>query len=298
MKKSEFKKIMKKENKAFKNFYLYGGIVTFLLIIVIFLNVLLNLNETIPLYAFIMNAVLAFAVAIPFVIIDVKNDKEIKKMYESYQTDSKIPEYKDKTKALKILLILSIIVFVIDGFIMAKYTFMQENEKAIETSLEIVTNQGNTIITEYEDLGDFLLKIPTEFNIMSEEAISIKYPTGNAPSLVYTNERGTINIAFVLNDVAMENEEIEEYTKAMETMYSQYANDINVNFFKRDNHKIGEMKFISQASDTNIYNHIIAFSVDGKLRLVNFNCTEDLRTEWEEVGDFIINSLSFTDYKD
>ena len=91
---------------------------------------------------------------------------------------------------------------------------------------------------------------------------------GNAPSLVYTNERGTINIAFVLNDVAMKNEEIEEYTKAMETMYSQYANDININFFERDNHKIGEMKFISTASDTYIYNHIIAFSVDGKLRLV------------------------------
>lgn len=80
MKKSEFKKIMKKENKAFKNFYLYSGIITFLLIIVIFLNVLLNLNEEIPLYAFIINAVLAFVVAIPFVIIDVKNDKEIKKM--------------------------------------------------------------------------------------------------------------------------------------------------------------------------------------------------------------------------
>ena len=55
------------------------------------------------------------------------------------------------------------------------------------------------------------------------------------------------------------------------------------------------MKFISLASDTNIYNHIIAFSVDGKLRLVNFNCTEDLRPEWEKVGDFIINSLLFTD---
>ena len=49
-------------------------------------------------------------------------------MYESYQKDSKIPEYKDKTNPLKALLILSIIVFVIDGFIMAKYTFMQENE--------------------------------------------------------------------------------------------------------------------------------------------------------------------------
>lgn len=289
---------MKKENKAFKDFYLYGGIVTFLLIIVIFLNALLNFNETIPLYAFILNAVLAFAVAIPFAIIDIKNDKEIKTMYESYQKDSKIPEYKDKTKSLKILLILSIIVVIIDGFIMAKYTFTQENEEAIDTSLEIVTNQGNTITTEYEDLGDFSLKIPTDFNIMSEEAISKKYPTGNAPSLVYTNERGTINIAFILNDVAMGNEEIEEYTKAMESIYSQYANDININFFERENHKIGEMKFISPASDTNIYNHIIAFSADGKLRLVNFNCTEELRAEWEKVGDFIINSLLFTDYQE
>ena len=35
-------------------------------------------------------------------------------MYESYQKDSKIPEYKDKTKPLKILLILSIIVFALN----------------------------------------------------------------------------------------------------------------------------------------------------------------------------------------
>ena len=291
---------MKKENKAFKNFYLYGGFVTLLLVIVIILNVLLNFNEIIPLYAFIVNAVLAIVVAIPFIVIDIKNDKEIKSMYESYQKDGKIPEYKDKTKSLKILLIFSIIVVIIDGFIMAKYTFLKENEKTntIDTSLEIMTNQGNRITTQYEDLGEFSLKIPADFNIMSKEAISNKYPTGNAPSLVYTNERGTINIAFVLNDVAMRNDEIEEYTKAMEAMYRQYANDIDTNFFERDNHKIGEIKFISPASDTNIYNHIIAFSVDGKLRLVNFNCTEELRTEWEEVGNFIINSLNFTEKQD
>ena len=83
MKKSEFKKMMKKENKAFKNFYLFGGIITFLLIVVIILNVFLNFNEIIPLSAFIINAILAFAVAIPIIIIDVKNDKEIKKMIES-----------------------------------------------------------------------------------------------------------------------------------------------------------------------------------------------------------------------
>ena len=295
MKKSEFKKMMKKENKAFKNFYLFGGIITFLLIVVIILNVFLNFNEIIPLSAFIINAILAFAVAIPIIIIDVKNDKEIKKMFESYQKDGKVPEYKDKTNSLKILLILSILVVVIDGFIMAKYFFMKENKdiSQIDTSLEITTNKGNTIQTQYEDFGGFSLKIPTDFNIMSAEAISIKYPNGNAPSLVYTNERGTINIAFVLNDVAMENNEIEEYTKAMEAMYKQYVDNIDTNFFERNNHKVGEMEFISPASDTNIYNHIIAFSIDGKLRLINFNCTEELLEEWQDISDFIIRSIQF-----
>lgn len=295
MKKSEFKKMMKKENKAFKNFYLFGGIITFLLIVVIILNVFFNFNEIIPLSAFIINAILAFAVVIPFSIIDIKNDKEFQAMYKSYQKDGKTPEYKDKTNSLKILLILSILVVVIDGFIMTKYILMNENDKnnIIDTSLKVTTNQGNTIITQYENLGGFSLKIPTDFDIMSAEAISIKYPNGNPPSLVYTNERGTVNIAFVLNDVAMGNNEIEEYTKAMETMYRQYADNIDINFFERNNHKIGELTFISPATDTNIYNHIIAFSVEDKLRLVNFNCTEELLEEWEDISDFIIHSIQF-----
>ena len=295
MKKSEFKKMLKKENKAFKNFYLYGGIIIFLFLAIIITNVLLNLNELIPLNFFWINAALAFAVAIPFVVIDVKNDKEINVMYNAYQKDGKIPEYKDKTKALKIILILSIIVVIIDGLIMAKFTLMNKEEEPINTSLEITTEYGNTITTQYEDIGEFSIKIPTEFNIMSDEAISVKYPNGNAPSLVYTNERGTINVAFALNDVAMKESEIEEYTKIMEETYKQYTDDINVNFFERNNHTVGEIKFVTPASDTNIYNHIIAFSVDGKLRLVTFNCTEELRDEWEEVGDFIIKSLVFND---
>ena len=110
-----------------------------------------------------------------------------------------------------------------------------------------------------------------------------------------STERGTINVAFALNDVEMKDSEIEEYTKTMEEIYKQYTDDINVNFFERNNHTVGEIKFVTPASDTNIYNHIIAFSVNGKLRLVTFNCTEELRDEWEEVGDFIIKSLVFNE---
>ena len=137
------------------------------------------------------------------------------------------------------------------------------------------------------------MKIPGEFKIMSDEMLNVKYPNGNPPSLVYTNERGTINVALVMNDVAMKNTQIEEYIKTMESTYKNYSKDIKINFWERNNHKIGEMEFTTQSSDTEIYNHMIVFSVDSKLRLVNFNCTKEFSDEWKEISKFIIESIKF-----
>ena len=53
------------------------------------------------------------------------------------------------------------------------------------------------------------------------------------------------------------------------------------------------MKFITQGSDTEIYNYIIAFSVNDKVRLVNFNCTNEQMSEWQEVSKFIKDSIVF-----
>ena len=53
------------------------------------------------------------------------------------------------------------------------------------------------------------------------------------------------------------------------------------------------MKLVSSAYDTNIYNNMLCFSYNGKLVIINFNCTVNLKDEWEKVGDFIIDSLFF-----
>lgn len=53
------------------------------------------------------------------------------------------------------------------------------------------------------------------------------------------------------------------------------------------------MKLVSKASDTNIYNHMICFSYQNKLIIMNFNCIERLQEEWFTVGDFLIDSLLF-----
>lgn len=291
MKKSEFKKMMKKGNKAFKNYYIYEMIIILLLLIMVVGNVFFTNRELISNNITIINSILIMIIATPMIITDVKNDKEIKEMYKSYINGNEKPEYKDKTKILKTVLVISVVAILISSIITIKNISVDQNK--IENTLTITSNKGNVIETQYEEFGGFSLKIPTDFQIMSDEIISIKYPNGNPPSLVYTNERGTINVALVMNDVAIRNTQIEEYIKTMESTYKDYSKDMKVNFWERNNYKIGEMEFWAQASDTEIYNHIIAFSVNGKLRLVNFNCTKELSEEWKEISNFIIESIKF-----
>ena len=293
MKKNEFKKMMKKENKAFKNYYVYEMILILLLAIIVIPNIILTVNNMIPLNITIINTLLIIIVALPIVVFDIKNDLDIKSMHQYYLKEKKIPEYKDKTKILNVYLMISIVVLIVWAIITIPNITKTENLSEIESTLVITTNKGNNIETQYEMFDGFKIKIPSEFKIMSDEIVNVKYPNGNAPSLVYTNDKTTINVALVMNDVTMKNSQIEEYVKTMESTYKSYSKDIKLNFWERNNHKIGEMEFTTKGSDTEIYNHIIAFSVNDKLRLVNFNCTKEQISEWQEVSKFIVDSIMF-----
>ena len=293
MEKNEFKKMMKKENKAFKNYYVYEMILILLLAIIVIPNIILTINNMIPFNITIINALLIIIVALPFIVLDIKNDLDIKNMHQYYLKEKKIPEYKVKTKNLNVCLIISIAVLIIWAIITIPNITKTENLSEIETTLVITTNKGNNIETQYEMFDGFKIKIPSEFKIMSDEIVNVKYPNGNAPSLVYTNDKTTINVALVMNDVTMKNNQIEEYVKTMESTYKNYSKDVKLNFWERNNHKIGEMEFTTQGSDTEIYNHIITFSVNDKLRLVNFNCTKEQMNEWQKVSKFIMDSIMF-----
>ena len=293
MEKNEFKKMMKKENKAFKNYYVYEMILILLLAIIVIPNIILTINNMIPFNITIINTLLIIIVALPFIVLDIKNDLDIKNMHQYYLKEKKIPEYKVKTKNLNVCLIISIAVLIIWAIITIPNITKTENLSEIENTLVITTNNGNNIETQYEMFDGFKIKIPSEFKIMSDEIVNVKYPNGNAPSLVYTNDKTTINVALVMNDVTMKNNQIEEYVKTMESTYKNYSKDVKLKFWERNNHKIGEMEFTTEGSDTEIYNHIITFSVNDKLRLVNFNCTKEQMNEWQKVSKFIMDSIMF-----
>ena len=293
MEKNEFKKMMKKENKAFKNYYVYEMIFILLSAIIVIPNIILTINNMIPFNITIINTLLIIIVALPFIVLDIKNDLDIKNMHQYYLKEKKIPEYKVKTKNLNVCLIISIAVLIIWAIITIPNITKTENLSEIENTLVITTNNGNNIETQYEMFDGFKIKIPSEFKIMSDEILNVKYPNGNAPSLVYTNDKTTINVVLVMNDVTMKNNQIEEYVKTMESTYKNYSKDVKLKFWERNNHKIGEMEFTTEGSDTEIYNHIITFSVNDKLRLVNFNCTKEQMNEWQKVSKFIMDSIMF-----
>ena len=293
MEKNEFKKMMKKENKAFKNYYVYEMILILLLAIIVIPNIILTINNMIPFNITIINTLLIIIVALPFIVLDIKNDLDIKNMHQYYLKEKKIPQYKVKTKNLNVCLIISIAVLIIWAIITIPNITKTENLSEIENTLVITTNNGNNIETQYEMFDGFKIKIPSEFKIMSDEILNVKYPNGNAPSLVYTNDKTTINVVLVMNDVTMKNNQIEEYVKTMESTYKNYSKDVKLKFWERNNHKIGEMEFTTEGSDTEIYNHIITFSVNDKLRLVNFNCTKEQMNEWQKVSKFIMDSIMF-----
>lgn len=170
---------------------------------------------------------------------------------------------------------------------------LEEESKKYDT-MSIETKSGNKIEMEYVHIDDekFYIKVPKNFKDLDYETIIKKY-NGDVPDVVFSNDETTINIAINMTENIMNDSQIKEYIQYMEKILKNNSEIVGTNYYNVDNHNVGQIKLISEATDTKIYNNMIAFSYNDKLVIITFNCTEDLKEEWINVGDFIINSLYF-----
>jgi hypothetical protein len=138
------------------------------------------------------------------------------------------------------------------------------------------------------------IKLPKEFQVMSEDMAKLKYPAERRPTLIYTNESGRINVAFNLTNNKASQELIESYreniVKGFKNIYpSADWKGSGVKMIKGK--KYGFMELITPTIDTQIYNLIFFTDLDGKLLLCTFNCTkEDIKDNWEITAKEIMNS--------
>lgn len=193
-----------------------------------------------------------------------------------------------------------IVVLVVAILLGIQYYFNKETEKLKEeekvlNTFDIETKSGEKVETEYFnfDDGKFFLKLPKNFSQLDEETLKVKYPNDNPPTFAFSNDKTTVNVAISLSTATIKDNEIESYLNAMIQTLGDKMNVIETNVFEKAGHNIGQIKFVSTAVDTEIYNHMIVFSEQDKLRIVSFNCTKALQEDWQEVGAFITNSLMF-----
>jgi hypothetical protein len=138
------------------------------------------------------------------------------------------------------------------------------------------------------------LLIPKDFTIMGEEMLKLKYPSERRPTLVYTNDAGSINVGLNVTSSNANQSLIEKYKATfVETFKSIYPNatwkDNGISTI--NGRKVGYLELVTPAIDTDIYNLMFFTDLNGKLLLCTFNCTVKNTEAWSPVAKKIMQSL-------
>lgn len=171
--------------------------------------------------------------------------------------------------------------------------------KVISSSLLALVFMAATLSTIELEVKSLLdnkieLKIPKGFEIMSEEMLKVKYPAEDRPTLVYTNEAGSVNVAVNLTVHPASQDLMEPYKEnfvaSFKNLYpsaSWKGNGVTT----IDDRKVGFLELTTPATDTEIYNLLFFTDVQDKLLLCTFNCTKEQLVEWQTSAKEIMNSL-------
>jgi hypothetical protein len=144
--------------------------------------------------------------------------------------------------------------------------------------------------------GSGTILMPDNFEMMDSGLLALKYPNAAArPSEVYTNAEGTINIALNHTQNGATDDDLPEVKKAMEAQFNRAPFSFVSGEIKEINEKsFVVLEFVSPAVDTRIYNLMAIGSLEDRLVMITFNCTEKDRQGWESVGKKIINSINLS----
>ena len=111
------------------------------------------------------------------------------------------------------------------------------------------------------------LKIPKGFEIMSEELVKAKYPMNNRPTLVFTNNTGSVNVALNWTQSRANQVMLPAYKDSFIQMFKNVhpsAEWKSTGIKEINGRKVGYLCLITPAVDTKIYNLMFFTDLDGR----------------------------------
>ncbi|MBN2008701.1 hypothetical protein JW960_05105 [candidate division KSB1 bacterium] len=136
--------------------------------------------------------------------------------------------------------------------------------------------------------------VPSNFQIMSEDVLKLKYPSEQRPTKVYTNEAGSVNLAFRLTDSAIPHGDISKGLPVLNTMFSHLypsAHWLDSQVLSINNRQFGKFELITPAVDTQFYNLMFVCELDGRMLLFTFNCPKNQMKDWRPSAYKIMKSV-------
>ncbi|MFY9610990.1 MAG: hypothetical protein WAU45_20560 [Blastocatellia bacterium] len=124
--------------------------------------------------------------------------------------------------------------------------------------------------------------------------LKLKYPGERRPTLVFTNESGSVNVAVNHTNNKITPTDVPQFQKQMERLFRNLYP--SATWFRNELTQIyGRQCFLfdfrTPAVDTEVRNIMLGMSLDGRLLIITFNATKGLEESWIPVGDQIIQSV-------
>jgi hypothetical protein len=124
--------------------------------------------------------------------------------------------------------------------------------------------------------GAISFTVPKGFRAQSAEEISLKFPRGNAPAVVYANSNGGVSIAVTFSPAKVTRDQLPELKASMEQMLPRLIP--NLQWLTREiivsnGTPWVHLELTSSAVDTDIHNHMYFTSHQGHMLGFNFNST-------------------------
>jgi hypothetical protein len=169
----------------------------------------------------------------------------------------------------------------------------------IETKASEERSVGDVILSPMTVAeGRLSLLIPKDFSLMDEDMLQVKYPSERRPTHVYTNKRGSVNIAVNHTSNRMQPTDLPIAHKQFESMFRNLYP--SATWFTCEMVTINDREWFAldlrtPAIDTEIRNIMAGTSVEGRLLMVSVNITKELEDTWLEPAAAIIASLHVED---
>lgn len=138
------------------------------------------------------------------------------------------------------------------------------------------------------------LYIPKDFEDMPQNQREIKYPSGQRPQIIKSDETGSINITLSRIDSDLDEDRVKELTDGMKAIIKK-VNPSNIFYSegveKADGKNIGYFEFKSPAIDEAIYNIMFFFELAGKTMMGTFCCQYKEHENWRDIAFQVLKTI-------